>query len=70
MAGEAGEVGGVEGEGNEQERGDLCSAIYQKPSWGKEKSPNEEWRVHIPSSIDVRPTGEKGTNAYALMGSD
>ncbi len=32
------------------------------------KSPNEEWRVDIPSSIDVRPMGEKETNAYAQMG--
>ncbi len=33
-----------------------------------EKSPNEEWRVHLPSSIDIRPMGESGTNAYAQMG--
>ncbi len=34
-----------------------------------EKSLNEEWRVHLPSSIDIRPMGESGTNAYAQMGS-
>lgn len=34
-----------------------------------EKSLNEEWRVDIPSSIDVRPMGKEGTNAYAQMGS-
>ncbi len=33
------------------------------------KSPNEEWRVDIPSSIDVRPMGKKETNAYAQMDS-
>lgn len=33
-----------------------------------EKSPNEEWSVDIPSSIDVQPMEETGMNAYAQMG--
>ena len=47
----------------------MCSAFYRKTFLGKcEKSPNEEWRINVPSSIGVRPMGQKGTNAYAEMG--
>lgn len=66
---EGGEAGRAEAGEDEQEWGSLCSAVYQRPSWEREKDPNEEWRVDVPSSIDIRPMGKKGTNAYAQMGS-
>lgn len=34
---------------------------------GLRKDSNEEGRVDIPSSIDVRPIEERGKNAYAQM---
>lgn len=68
MEGE-GEAGGVEAEASEQERG-ICAPQFIGRPLGevRERVRMKSGGVYIPSSIDVRPMGKKGTNAYAQMG--
>lgn len=63
------EAGGVEAEESEQERA-ICAPQFIGRLLGevRERVRMKSGGVYIPSSIDVRPMGKKGTNAYAQMG--
>ena len=63
-----GEGGGVEEEGEGEEGNEYVR--HQLSTWSlrrKWKGSNEEGRIDLPSSIDVRPMVERGKNAYAQM---
>lgn len=57
-------------EGAEEEAHEARDVLRQLSIWhlhGVQKGSNEEGRFNIPSSIDIRPMEERGTNAYAQM---
>ncbi len=60
---------GVEEEGEgEGEEDDDEYVLHQLSTWSLHriwKGSNEEGRLDIPSSIDIRPMVERGKNAYA-----
>ena len=61
---------GVEEEGEGEGEEGNGFVLHQLSTWylhGKWKGSNEEGRVDVPSSIDVRPMVERGKNAYAQM---
>ena len=64
---EEGGAGGVEGNEHGWGWGSYAPQLSETVLGKVWKSPNEKWRVYIPSSIDVRPMGETEKNAYAQM---